>query len=339
LPLLSVIIPMRNAEPFVRAAVESVLTQEQVELEVIVVDDGSLDRSVQIVREIDDPRIRIIPGPRQGISAAFNAGLAAAKGEFLARCDADDLYPPNRLGWQIEFLQSHPEFGAVCGFYSQVTARGRLSADQNADQVAEEVTEELSRGIGRSHVCAYVYRTAIIRQIGGCRTYFVTAEDADLQYRLGETTRVWYEPRPTYLYRLHDASITHVQHAGERAFFELMARKFQDQRLRTGRDDLQLGQAPKPPEIDQHFITSSRNQIQSILLGKAWDAHDAGRKVAAVLLGLRAAMIKPLRWGAWKSVAALAVKPAGALIVTPPSTAATPAGAVAAARGASAERA
>src|SRR3954447_8019302 len=81
MPLLSVIIPMRNAEPFVRAAVESVVAQEGVDLEVIIVDDGSLDRSVHIVKEIADPRIRMIPGPRQGISAAFNAGLAAAKGE------------------------------------------------------------------------------------------------------------------------------------------------------------------------------------------------------------------------------------------------------------------
>src|SRR3954447_12910319 len=81
MPLLSVIIPMRNAEPFVRAAIESVLAQGGVELEVIVVDDGSLDRSVAIVKELYDPRIRIVPGPRQGISAAFNAGLHAAHGE------------------------------------------------------------------------------------------------------------------------------------------------------------------------------------------------------------------------------------------------------------------
>jgi glycosyltransferase involved in cell wall biosynthesis len=337
MPLLSVIIPMRNAEAFARAAVESVLAQEGVHLEVIVVDDGSLDKSVAIVKSLGDPRIRIVPGPRQGISAAFNAGLAAAKGEYLARCDADDLYPPNRLAWQIEFLQTHPEFGAVCGYITTMNSRGRIIADQNSDQIAEEVTEELRRGIGRSHVCAYVYRTAILRQLGGCRTYFITAEDADLQYRLGETTRVWYEPKPTYLYRLHDASITHVQHAGERAFFELMARKFQDQRLRTGRDDLQLGQAPKPPEIDQQVITSSRNQIQNIILGKAWDAHDGGRKFSAILLGLRAALTNPLRLGVWKSLVALAVKSAGS-VSTPPPTSPT-AGAVAAAPGASAERA
>src|SRR4051812_22597348 len=101
---------MKNAEPFVRAAGESGVAQHDVDLEVIVIDDGSTDRSSVIVREIADPRIRIIPGPRKGISAAFNAGLAEAKGEYLARCDADDLYPPDRLAWQLAFLNGHPDF-------------------------------------------------------------------------------------------------------------------------------------------------------------------------------------------------------------------------------------
>src|SRR5687768_10592984 len=158
--LSSVIIPMKNAEPFVRAAVESVLAQRGVELEVIVIDDGSNDRSADVVRSINDARIRLIPGPRSGISAAFNAGLAEAKGEFLARCDADDLYPPDRLAWQLEFLQSHPDIGAVSGSFATITESGEPVADQKHAQ-AGDVTEELRRGQGRSHVCAYLFRTEL----------------------------------------------------------------------------------------------------------------------------------------------------------------------------------
>ena len=80
--LLSVLIPMRNAEPYVAAALDSVLSQRDVQLEVVIIDDGSTDRSVQIVEQINDPRVRIIRGPRKGIAAAFNAGLAAARGEI-----------------------------------------------------------------------------------------------------------------------------------------------------------------------------------------------------------------------------------------------------------------
>src|SRR5437868_1666996 len=94
---ISVIIPTRNAERYIRSTLESVCAQRDVDLEIVVIDDGSTDRSIEIVREVNDPRIRIIPGPQRGISAAFNAGLAEARGELIARCDADDLYPPDRL--------------------------------------------------------------------------------------------------------------------------------------------------------------------------------------------------------------------------------------------------
>ncbi len=93
--MISILIPCRNAERYIRSTLESVLAQRDVDLEVIVIDDGSTDRSIEIVRELNDSRVRVIPGPQRGISAAFNSGLAEAKGEYLARCDADDLYPPD----------------------------------------------------------------------------------------------------------------------------------------------------------------------------------------------------------------------------------------------------
>src|SRR6476469_7091894 len=113
--LVSVVMPMRNAERFVAESLRSLLALrgqgEGFELEVIVVDDGSTDRSAEVVRGLNDGRVRIVPGPQRGISAAFNVGLAAALGQILTRCDADDLYPPDRLDWQVRWLAEHPEFG------------------------------------------------------------------------------------------------------------------------------------------------------------------------------------------------------------------------------------
>src|SRR5207253_1379007 len=107
-----------------------------------------------------------------------------AKGEFVARCDADDLYPTNRLAWQVEFLQHRPEFGAVSGTFSTMTQRGKVIAEQKTSETGADVTEELRGGQGRSHVCAYLFRTELLRKLGGCREFFVTAEDVDLQLRL-----------------------------------------------------------------------------------------------------------------------------------------------------------
>ena len=314
MPLVSIIIPTRNAEGFVRAAVESVLAQRGgFDLEVIVIDDGSIDRSAEVVRTIGDPRIGIIPGPRKGISAAFNAGLAEAKGEFLARCDADDLYPPDRLAWQVEFLQQHRDFGAVSGSYSMITHAGKLVAERKTyGGGGTDVTAELGRGQGRSHVCAYLFRTEALRRVGGCRPFFVTAEDVDLQLRLAEITRIWYEPRNAYLYRLHDSSITHVQKAAERSFFEQCAKEFQQQRLTRPeqKDDLDLGRPPAPPKVEGSVPLSARQQIQKLLLGQAWAAHGAGYRSEGLSLGFRAWMTDPCRLSVLKSLVALAFKPA-----------------------------
>ena len=307
--LISVLIPCRNAERYIRATLESILAQTGVELDLIVIDDGSTDRSNDVIQSFADPRIRIIPGPQRGISAAFNAGLVAARGALVARCDADDLYPPDRLARQAKFLQDHPEFGAVCGYYSTITESGELVADAYVNESAGEVTDDLRRGTGRSHVCAYLFRTPILRLIGGCREWFVTSEDRDLQDRLAEATRIWFEPRPAYLYRLHDQSITHTQKLGLRSFYEEAAKRFQIQRREVGSDDLQKGNPPPAVATGNAAAPqSARRQIQDILLGHAWQQHAAGLKSEAVATGWRACLAKPARISAWKSFVALLLK-------------------------------
>jgi hypothetical protein len=269
---------------------------------------------MQIVREMNDPRIRIIPGPQRGISAAFNAGLVEARGELIARCDADDLYPPDRLAWQVTFLAGHPEFGAMCGYFSTITDAGKLVADSYLNEPAGEITLELREGKGRSHMCAYAFRADVLRSIGGCREWFVSSEDRDLQYRLAEVTRIWFEPRPSYLYRLHDQSITHTQKLAERAFYEDAAKRFQAQRRAGEIDDLQKG-TPPPITIDGKAIApqSAREQIQNILLGQAWKQHAAGMKKQAIATGWRACVANASRLGAWKGLIALMIKPATSL--------------------------
>src|SRR4051794_5225162 len=250
MPLISLLMPMRDARPYVEAAVRSVLTQEMpagADLEIVVVDDGSTDGSADAVRGLNDPRVRIIPGPRQGISAAMNAALAAARGEWVCRCDADDLYPPGRLARQATWLADHPEFGAICGSFSTITAKGDPIADLDCGPTAEEVTAELLDGRTRTHLCTYLVRADAVRKAGGFRPWFVTAEDIDLQLRLGNVCRVWYDPTPAYLYRLHGASITHQQADVRRRFYEATARDFQHQRRTTGADDLDRGHPPEPP--------------------------------------------------------------------------------------------
>ena len=309
--LVSVIVPMHNAEAFISATLASILQERDISLEVVVVNDGSTDASLDRVQAIDDKRVRVINGPCKGVAAAFNAGIAVALGEIIMRCDADDLYPPQRLAQQVEWLSKHPEFDAVCGSFSTIDVRGRSIASLVCGEKAEEITEELSNGITRTHLCTFAVRTEVLRVLGGCRQYFHTAEDIDLQLRIGELCRVWFVPDIQYHYRLHGTSLTHTQSNVEREFFESIAREFQRQRRTQGSDDLQRGDPPIPPQGNPQSVMKPGEHAQGLLMGSAWEEHQAGHKRRALAIGIRSIIAQPSNIAAWRSLLALAVKPTG----------------------------
>jgi glycosyltransferase involved in cell wall biosynthesis len=306
--LITVLMPMRNAQRYVRQAIESVLSQADVELEVLVIDDGSTDQSAEIVSRIEDPRVRMVPGPCGGISVALNHGLELARGEYIVRCDADDVYPPDRLAWQAKFLQENPDYAGVCGNYATVTKKGQTILDHDPGSGEAEISEELKRGVIRSHIGAFMIRAEVYKALGGFRPYFVTAEDIDLELRLGEGYRVWFEPRLAYQFRLHDESITYSQGQEIRFFFETAARRFQDQRRKSGKDDLQQDNPPLPPVVLISQPSKAVEQVQGMLTNLAWREHGEGHKLKAVFAGARAVWAGPKSWSAWRNLVSLATK-------------------------------
>src|SRR5437868_1739700 len=105
-PLVSVVMPLYNAAVYLPAALDSILAQTLRDFELIVVDDGSRDRSPAILRRYQsrDPRLRVISRPNTGIVGALNDGLAVSRGEFIARMDADDISLPERFEKQVTYL-------------------------------------------------------------------------------------------------------------------------------------------------------------------------------------------------------------------------------------------
>jgi glycosyltransferase involved in cell wall biosynthesis len=119
--LVSVVMAAFNEEAFIAEAIESVLAQTYRPVEVIVVDDGSDDRTGEIARGYD---VRLLCRPHLGASAARNAGLAVAGGEYWTVFDADDIMPPERLAGQVAHLEEHPEFGMVLGLTEAFVSPG-----------------------------------------------------------------------------------------------------------------------------------------------------------------------------------------------------------------------
>jgi GT2 family glycosyltransferase len=122
-PVVSVIVPAYNAERFLGRALRSVLAQTYPHLELLVVDDGSADKTADVIRSFTDTRIRHLSQPNRGQGAARNLGIRASTGRYVTFLDADDVYLPQKVERQVEFLTAHPEceiaFCNALHFYSR----------------------------------------------------------------------------------------------------------------------------------------------------------------------------------------------------------------------------
>lgn len=305
---VSIVIPMRNAEDYVAQALNSILSETDVSLEVVVVDDGSTDGSRGVVESVADSRVRVVSGTQHGISAALNVGLRHAVGAVIMRCDADDLYPASRIRSQVQWLADHPAYGAVCGQFDTIDSLGRsVSRLLRSHAAFADINSELSDGITRTHLCTFAIRREFTERLGGFRTYFETAEDIDFSLRLGNICRIAYLPEVFYFYRLHDNSITHTQKSSRRIFYEKTARDFQLQRVHQGADDLDSGIPPPPPFNAVGVSNSANDHIYSMLIGQAWSDIKNGQRIQALSLMLRALKIRPFHWGAWNNFLKLAL--------------------------------
>ncbi len=109
--LVSIIIPVYNAQKYIKETIESALNQTYKNIEIIVVDDGSIDETAAIVESFQNPRIVYIYQENQGQSSARNTGIRKAKGTYIAFLDADDLFLPRKIEEQVSFLENHPDCG------------------------------------------------------------------------------------------------------------------------------------------------------------------------------------------------------------------------------------
>ncbi|MFC6804864.1 glycosyltransferase family 2 protein [Methylophaga thalassica] len=169
--LVSVIMPARNAGDFIKKSIDSVLAQTYPDFELIIIDDKSTDNTREIAKSYADARIKIVDGPGIGISAAFNTGLENAKGEYFCRCDADDLFPEERLMIQVQWLNEHPEYVAICGSYTSIDEKGRHILQYHKDTHSRCIDSKFQEGHTITHFGTFLIKTEVIKSIGGCRSF------------------------------------------------------------------------------------------------------------------------------------------------------------------------
>ena len=305
-PVVSVLMPMRNPGRFLRAAVASVLEQQGAELELIVIDDGSTDGSRELLAGLADRRIVLVEGPRAGIAACMNAGLARASGDVVMRCDADDLFPSGRIAMQLAWLDEHSEHVAVCAAFSMIGPDGAVVAlpHRHATHEALDGASRILDGRLKTHLCTFAIRAPALRRVGQFRAFFETAEDIDFALRVAEIGPVGFDPRIAYLYRLHDASITHTQASARRRFFETCAYDMSRDRQASGSDALMRGEPPTPPAAEGSGARADGAGLHmaQMLVGESWRAFARGDRDGARHAALRAIMARPAHLKAWKAL-------------------------------------
>ncbi len=178
------VVPVHDGAAFLREAVESAQRQEGYEPEVVVVDDGSTDRSREVAAAI--PGVRCLVQPHAGPSAARNAGVAASRGEFVAFLDADDLMPPAKLSIQVGYLRAHPDVGCVLGRQELLLEPGVRPPDWVTSPPMFAYGETDPGRYGQLPPMSMVLRRSVFDEVGPFDTRFTLGEDVDWILRLLE---------------------------------------------------------------------------------------------------------------------------------------------------------
>jgi hypothetical protein len=209
-PLVSVVMVTRDAERFLREAIESILSQTFRDFEFIIVDFGSTDKSKDIASSCaaKDSRIRLSEIPDRGLAEARNAVCALAIGRYIAIQDADDVSLPNRLNVEVDFMEKHPEVGLLGGAVQRIDQNGKYLS--TADEYPTEDQEIRSVLIEWSPFWqpAVVMRREAFVHVGGYRTVFPNAEDYDLWLRISEYYQCANLKDVILSYRIHPHQMT-----------------------------------------------------------------------------------------------------------------------------------
>lgn len=244
-PLVSIIILSYNYGRYIEQAIRSVLAQSYPHWQLVIVDDGSQDNSLEVIRRFDDPRLVVVPlETNHGACAAYNIAYGHCRGKYVGTLDADDLYAPDKLSRQVALLEAHPDLDVVGTWIVQIDADGRAVAGFNA--AAANRPTDLNALDSWAHGDLLTHSSALIRKathdrVGGLNTLLDLAPDFELWLRfLAHGARFALIHEQLTMYRNHPANVSHNHDRRELwlQLWFLFAAHFAPLLVRRGRQDL-----------------------------------------------------------------------------------------------------
>ena len=218
-PLITVLMAVYNGERWLAESIPSVLQQTFKNFEFIIVNDGSDDCSLQIINQFakKDSRIRAYNKKNSGLADSLNYGIAEARGEWIARIDADDICSLERLQKQIERVRLNTDLVLIGSGLVIIDENGKQGKVHNYPDRHIRLMRRLSRGSPFFAHSSAFFKLSAVRELGGYRTQFHRSQDQDLWLRLAELGEITCIKEPLVLIRKHDEQMS-LDNAGRRQF-------------------------------------------------------------------------------------------------------------------------
>ncbi len=282
--LVSVVIPTYNGGPLLTRAVETALGQSHKSIEVIVVDDGSVDGSTDALPT--DPRLRVLTQDNAGKSVAMNRAIEALSGTFYCVLDADDEMHPDRVAAQLAAFDGAPDLSTVfCGH--ELIVDGKIMAPRRRHKDRQTCAADIRQFRMPAHDPTAMYRVSAVRDFRFDPELRI-AQGYDYILRVGERMPMVVIDRTLYRYRIKLRSITRKDPSRRRAFVAAARRKACERRGL----DYDTVFPPRPPMKERN--RDRDNFIASDFIDSALDQRRTGNMRGAIVTGLQCAAFHPL---------------------------------------------
>lgn len=274
-PTVSVVMSVFNGQAFLPEALESILGQTFRDFEFVVIDDGSTDRTGEILASYvgRDERIHVIRHENKGRAASLNVGIGLARGKYIARIDADDVALPNRLREQVDFMERNPEVGLLGGIIELINKNGVLITTI-CPPLDDSGIRSLMLRYNPYHPAVLMQRETVLAA-GGYRKALLDADDYDMYLRIGERSRLANLGKSVLQYRIHSDQVS-FRKMREQAMCVLAARAAASLRRRGGPDPLSEVEKITPELMDALGVTPAEFE-QALLDGYRYWMEILGR--------------------------------------------------------------
>jgi len=227
MPKLSILMPVYNEEKYIRESIESVLNQNFKDFELLILDDASTDKSLEIIKEYEShPSVYIILPNRErmGLTRSFNVLLRESKGEYVCILGADDIFMPNRLEVAMKFHNEHPEIGASYSDCYWMDEKGNTIREIKCMEYDLKMLL-LSEYI---NVMTMMIKKSCLDEIGGFDEELELSQDSLMKFEIGQRFGMARIPETLVKYRIREGSITTGKGEEQKKFLNLAKKKFME---------------------------------------------------------------------------------------------------------------